>query len=233
MQLYIIRHADPDYSIDGLTEFGHKEAAALGVRIAAAGLERLYASPLGRAQLTAGYIAKETGLKVETEPWTCELDWAAGMPDGRRAPIWDYPGEQIPELHEGARRWGDDTDLWLSREEFRHKYSDLKEASDQFFARHGYVREGGRYRIEFPSTERIAVVCHGGIGMAWLAHLLQLPLSVVWSVFWLAPSSVTTVLFEERSQTFAVPRCLAMGDTSHLYAGGMNVRPRGLIANHR
>jgi len=44
---------------------------------------------------------------------------------------------------------------------------------------------------------------------------------------------VTSVLFEERSQTFAVPRCIAMGDTSHLYAGGMSVRPRGLIANHR
>ena len=29
MKLLIIRHADPDYEIDGLTEAGHKEARLL------------------------------------------------------------------------------------------------------------------------------------------------------------------------------------------------------------
>jgi broad specificity phosphatase PhoE len=75
MQIFLIRHGDPDYSIDDLTEFGHQEAAALGKRMGSIGLDELYASPLGRAQTTASYVAKETGLVIQTEPWTCELDW--------------------------------------------------------------------------------------------------------------------------------------------------------------
>ncbi|WP_249923448.1 hypothetical protein [Paenibacillus odorifer] len=39
MQIFLIRHGDPDYSIDGLTEFGHQEAAALGKRMASIGLD--------------------------------------------------------------------------------------------------------------------------------------------------------------------------------------------------
>ena len=69
MQLYIIRHADPDYSIDDLTDIGHQEAAALGKRMASIGLDKLYASSLGRAQTTASYIAKETGIAVDTQAW--------------------------------------------------------------------------------------------------------------------------------------------------------------------
>ena len=31
MRLYIVRHGDPDYSVDGLTPAGKEEAAALGI----------------------------------------------------------------------------------------------------------------------------------------------------------------------------------------------------------
>lgn len=39
----------------------------------------------------------------------------------------------------------------------------------------------------------------------------------------LAPSSVTTVLFEERTKDYAVPRCIGLGDISHLYASGLRI----------
>jgi probable phosphoglycerate mutase len=42
---------------------------------------------------------------------------------------------------------------------------------------------------------------------------------------------VTTVLFDERSSEWAVPRCLGVGDVSHLYAEGLPVQPRGLLSN--
>jgi probable phosphoglycerate mutase len=232
MQIFLIRHGDPDYSIDGLTEFGHQEAAALGKRMASIGLDELYASPLGRAQTTASYVAKETGLVIQTEPWTCELDWTEIMLEGQMSSIWDSPGEQISELSSGKRVWSDETDHWLKQDEYRLRFSELQAASDQFLLRHQYKREDGLYRILEPSTKKIGVVCHGGFGLAWLAHLLQIPLALTWSVFWLAPSSVTTILFEERSEHFAVPRCIGLGDVSHLYAGGMSYRPRGLMGNH-
>jgi probable phosphoglycerate mutase len=42
---------------------------------------------------------------------------------------------------------------------------------------------------------------------------------------------VTTVLFEERSAERAAPRCIGLGDVSHLYAAGLPVRPRGIKGN--
>ncbi len=39
----------------------------------------------------------------------------------------------------------------------------------------------------------------------------------MWAGFYLAPSSVTTVLFDERTRDVAVPRCIGLSDVSHLY----------------
>ena len=83
-----------------------------------------------------------------------------------------------------------------------------------------------------PNSERIAVFCHGGFGLAWLAHLLEIPLALMWSGFWLPPSSVTTIFLEQRTETWAVPRCVGLGDVSHLYAAGLPIQPRGIHATN-
>ncbi len=49
MKLLIIRHGDPDYTIDSLTEKGHREAEMLAERIAPMDIAAYYVSPLGRA----------------------------------------------------------------------------------------------------------------------------------------------------------------------------------------
>lgn len=234
MKILLIRHADPDYAADSLTPEGHKEAEALGERIAAQGLDRLFASPLGRAQRTAGYIAAQTGLAVETEPWIRELHgWQVGsLPDGA-SHAWDYPAETIPTLRERSGQWRLSDDHWLRHPDKRALYDELAAHSDEFLARLGYHREGGRYRCTAPADDKrtIALVCHGGFGLAWLSWLLQLPLSHVWGGFWLPPSSVTTLLWERRSADFAMPRCLGVGDISHLYKSGLSCSTAGLYGN--
>lgn len=50
MKLLIVRHGDPDYSIDSLTEVGRKEAEFLAERLAAVETAAYYVSPLGRAK---------------------------------------------------------------------------------------------------------------------------------------------------------------------------------------
>jgi len=231
LRIFLIRHADPDYVNDHLTETGHREAAALGKRMAATGLDELYVSPLGRAQVTAGYISQQTGVPIRTERWTCELDWPGITLNGERKAIWDFPGESLPEISGGRRMWDDTSDHWLKQEDYGWRFDELRMASDVFLLRHNFRRENGLYRIEGPSPKNVAVVCHGGFGLAWLAHLLQLPLSLAFTSFWIAPSSVTTILFEQRSEQYAVPRCIGLSDISHLYANGMTCQPRGLIGN--
>lgn len=53
MKILLIRHGDPNYTIDSLTEKGHKEAQLLAERIAPMDIRAYYMSPLGRAQRTA------------------------------------------------------------------------------------------------------------------------------------------------------------------------------------
>lgn len=232
MRLYIIRHADPDYDNNTITPAGHLEAQALATHLAGLGLDRIYCSPLGRALDTARYTADLLKLEIITEKWTRELSgWRIDQPPWDAFAAWDYPGELIraQEPYPNHDTWHTLTPF--HNPEFRQQFEELKKCSDDFIKRQGYEREGGRYRIITPNREKIAIFCHGGFGLAWLAHLLELPLTLVWSGFWLAPSSVTTVLFDERSPEWAVPRCIGLGDVSHLHKAGLPVRPRGILAN--
>jgi broad specificity phosphatase PhoE len=236
MRLYIIRHADPDYANHTITAAGHKEAKALARRLAGYELTHIYSSPLNRAQETARYTADLTGIEPVIEDWLQEpSEWRIDILDRAGTPqnyvAWDLHGEMVRgdaalPTHE---TWHEHPALPApqSREEFER----IKASSDAFSARHGYVRAAHRYQIEHANQHQIAVFCHNGLALCWLAHLLEIPLTLMWAGFWLAPSSVTTVVFDERSDQWAVPRCLSLGDTSHLYADRLPVRPRGIRGN--
>lgn len=232
MRLYIIRHADPDYPNNTITAAGHLEARALGERMKTQNLTHIYASPLGRAVRTMEYTAKATGLPHKIEDWTAEIHGCdIDLPDGNRWCVWDTHGEIIR-----ANLSHHTHDTWFLKEPFTNPvyhdtFQHLKKNSDAFLARHGYMREEGRYRIVRGNKDRIAVFCHGGFGLWWLAHLLEIPLPLIWSGFWLPPSSVTTVLFDERSKAWATPRAIGVADLSHLYAAGLPVSYSGVKAN--
>lgn len=63
MKLLIVRHGDPDYSIDSLTTKGVKEAELLGARMDRTVLDDVYVSPFGRAKLTAEIALKNKHIK--------------------------------------------------------------------------------------------------------------------------------------------------------------------------
>jgi broad specificity phosphatase PhoE len=231
MRLFIVRHADPDYPNNTITPAGHLEARALSERFGRLGLDRIYASPLGRALHSMQYTADKLGMGHTVEEWTAERGQCRVKGDWGEYCVWDVPGEHIR-----ARAPYVSHDNWHEHELFgdplfRETHAGIVRDSDAFLARHGYQREGGRYRIVRPNREKIAVFCHGGFGLWWLAHLLEIPLPLVWSGFHLPASSVTTVLFDERSKDWAVPRCTAVGDTSHLYAAGLPIATAGIKAN--
>jgi broad specificity phosphatase PhoE len=233
MRLYIIRHADPDYPNNTITLAGHLEAQALAKRMAKEEPDYIYCSPLGRAIDTMRYSAELLRLEPAVEEWMSEIsDCTVELEPWGQMTMWDVPGEVLR-----GRKPLPGNDDWymipcLSDPKLASKYEEVQKASDAFLSRHGYKREDGRYRCIRPNRDKVAVFCHGGLGLTWLAHLLEIPLPIAWSGFWLPPSSVTTILFDERSPEWAVPRCLAVGDVSHLYAAGLPVRPRGIAANY-
>ena len=54
MRILIIRHGDPDYVHDSLTEKGWREAELLKNRLIREPMSAIYCSPLGRAQVGPG-----------------------------------------------------------------------------------------------------------------------------------------------------------------------------------
>ena len=225
MILLIVRHGDPVYDPDSLTHLGHRQAEALADRMVVNGLDEIYSSPLIRAQQTAQPTADRLGIPVRIEDWMSEnLAWremAADFPDGRHTWLFHqentvYNTDEVAALGE---RWYEAP--CFSLRDMKTAYQRICDASDEFLARLGYVREERRYRIETPSEKRVAAFCHQGFGTTWLSWLLRVPPPVFWGSFDITHSGVTVLEFQNRPSGYTAPRCLCLSDTGHIFASGL------------
>jgi broad specificity phosphatase PhoE len=237
MQLLIIRHADPDYRNNTITPAGHLEAAALADRLEREGVDRIYTSPLGRAMDTMRHTADRLGKPHTVLEWTREQhpELFVDAPGHGSGALFQFPGEIYREKAPLPTRenWHELPAFDTVRPQMLSAVETIIRESDAFLASFGFQREGTRYRLLRSNPERVAIFCHAGLALTWIAHLLEIPMPLFWSGFWIAPSSVTTILMEERSANWAVPRCTGLGDTGHLLAAGLPRSPRGLEANLR
>ena len=64
MKIIFIRHGEPNYEIDSLTEKGWREAELLSKRTAKWNVTDFYCSPLGRAKDTASFTLKNAGREI-------------------------------------------------------------------------------------------------------------------------------------------------------------------------
>ena len=207
LELYIIRHGDPDYANDTLTEKGWKEAEALVPRLLKIAPTDVYASPRGRAQDTAKPSLKALGMEFSVENWMNESEEYMRFCRSEDALDAGY----TVTIKDGATLTKDFSP------ERTHTLEEMIAASDEFLARHGYVREGMRYRITEPNDKRIACFCHGGFGSAWISHLLGCHPLFSWYRICFNPTAVTKFYMMETGDGYAVPRAEYIGDTSHLF----------------
>ena len=111
MKIIFIRHGEPNYEIDSLTEKGWREAELLSKRTAKWNVTDFYCSPLGRAKDTASFTLKNAGREAEILPWLREFDAPVLDPEtGKRRIPWDF----LPDVLD-ANRDLYDHDLWMSR----------------------------------------------------------------------------------------------------------------------
>lgn len=218
MKILIIRHGDPDYTIDSLTKKGWREAELLSKRISKLNVRDFYCSPLGRAKDTASPTLKSMGRKAEI------LDWLMEFP----AVITDpQTGEQVIPWDRKPKEWtniGDNYSVenWRNTEIIKtgnavKLYDDVCESLDTLLEKHGYKRNGNVYSAEQPNDDTIVFFCHFGIECVLLSHLLGISPMVLWHNFVALPTSVTTLVTEERDEGTASFRCISFGDLSHLY----------------
>ena len=220
MKLLIVRHGDPDYSIDSLTETGWIEARLLADRLSKLDVKAFYCSPLGRAKDTAKPTLERLGREAEIFPWLREFPPHVKKPDGHGKVAWDW----LPEDWT-VRDYFYDRNDWSDAPEFqegnvREAYEAVCQGLDDLIARHGYRREGNLYRVEQPNMDTIVLFCHFGLECVLLSHLLNCSPMIFWHGSCAAPTSVTTLITEERREGKSYWRMGAFGDTSHLYVAG-------------
>lgn len=218
MKILIIRHGDPDYSIDSLTQKGWKEAEYLAERMAKLDVKEFYVSPLGRAKDTASLTLEKMGREAHTCEWLREFAPTIKRPDREERMIaWDWLPADWTKQEEfyGYDTW--DKNAIMQEGHVKEEYDWVVKSFDKLLAEHGYVREEHYYRVEKANNDTLVFFCHFGLGCVLLSHLLSISPMVMWHGFCAAPTSVTTVVTEERRPGIASFRMSAYGDTSHLY----------------
>ena len=220
MKLLIIRHGDPDYIHDSLTEKGRREAECLSDLIREIDSENThyYSSPYGRARETAAIAMSKIERTANVLPWLREFDVRIHRPDDplKEHIAWDW----LPQ------DWTKDPrlylkDHWTENESMAaagvgEEYRWITELFDELLAWHGYVRDGGYYRAERPNHDTIVLFCHFGLESVLLSYLFGTSPVVIWQNFCARTTSVTTLVTEERRKGIATFRMLAYGETTHL-----------------
>lgn len=238
MRLLFIRHGDPDYENDTLTEKGKREAQLLADIIEKLRPGEIYVSPLGRARKTASYSLERLGKEEQI------LDW-----------LQEFPAKLDPNLSEEVQQaysnelklvngrykerivWDMLPAYWTEHEEYFDParwretavarcsdmipvYDEVTSQFDKLLARCGYVREGRHYRVVKSSEDTVTFFCHFGITAILLSHLWNISPFLMLHNTVLAPTSVSEVVTEERQQGIAYFRSLRLGDITHLSIGG-------------
>ena len=214
MRILFVRHGEPDYARDCLTDEGRRQAAAAAERLAGEGIQKIYASPLGRAHETAAFTARRLGLGIETLDWMREITWG-----GPGLPVEGHPwtlGDWMIEREDFDFHAGD----WRKHPYFRDNaatrcHDAVAARFDGLLERHGYCHEGIRFLCSAAEEETVAVFSHGGSGGAALASVLTLPFPYVMSVLSYDFTSVIAVALDVRPGEYVKPRLELFNDCRH------------------
>ncbi len=222
MRIVIVRHGDPDYEHDTLTETGVKEAKLAAEYVSKLPVKAFYVSPLGRAKDTAAFTLEKMGREAETLDWLREFKGRIERPDvpGKQSICWDF----LPEDIEKETVYYD-KDKWLETDRMkagnvREEYEKVCSGLDELLKKHGYERENLYYHVNKANNDTIVLFCHFGVECVMLSHLLNVSPMVLWHGFCAAPSSITSIYTEERVKGKALFRVNEFGSTAHLYVAG-------------
>ena len=219
MELLIIRHGDPDYVHDSLTEKGKVEAKLLADKLSKMKIDEFYCSPLGRAKATAAYTLEKMNREATELDWLHEFKGKVIGANGNIRSCWELvPASWANDEIYYTEDWYK-TDLMQSvnvEEEYKHVIKEF----ENFLAQHGYVRNGRYFKVTNGNHDRIAFFCHYAVGALLTSYLMNVSPMTFWNNAVALTSSITTFVTEEREKGNALFRMMAYGDTGHLYAGG-------------
>ena len=219
MRIIFVRHGEPDYEKDCLTELGVRQAQAVAQRLLDEGIETLYSSPLGRARQTAQAFAEAAGAGQ-----TRILDFMREIRYGREGALYD---ERWNPWTIAGSMAGDGQSLqnpqWRELPLFKDNTATvdidrIAGAADTWLSELGYRREGLYYRNCRPdSGEHTAVLfCHGGSTTAVLSRVLNQQFPYLCAILHLPFTAITILRFSRHPGELSAPVVELAGDSRHI-----------------
>ena len=149
MRLIFIRHGDPDYEHDDLTQKGKREVELLTKRVTSwKNITAFYQSPLGRARATAAPTLAALNREVTTCDWLQEFKYKTRMTKnypnkvwvGKDVMCWDL----LPEFFTSDKKFFD-KDRWTDSKfmrsgKIKKYYKEVCDGIDGILAQYGYIR---------------------------------------------------------------------------------------------
>lgn len=230
MLFFYVRHGDPIYNPDSLTELGKRQAESVAKRLALFGIDKIFASTSKRAIDTAVPTSELTKNEItqldfcnEGYAWdefTCRnenggISWPFYNNRCRKA----FVSKEIKALGDN---WFEHPEFAEEKEKFKKGITRINNAADEFFLSLGYRhdRENGVYYPENPTGDRVALFAHQGFGIAFLSSILDIPYPQYCSHFDMCHTGVTVIEFSE-GDGVVIPKVLELSNDSHLYKDGL------------
>jgi probable phosphoglycerate mutase len=224
MIFYYVRHGDPIYNPDSLTDLGHKQAEALSKRFQLYGLDEIYSSTSIRAQMTAQPTCKALKKEKILLDWAHEnVAWERFTVDngeGGRTWVWHSPEYREKLNDPSVRALGFE---WYKHPHFKdydfgNGIKIVDKNVDLFFEQLGFKhdRENSCYKVIKKNSKRVALFAHEGFGKAFLSSVLDIPYPWLSTHLDIGHSGVTVLHFDETAKK-TYPRVLQWSNDSHLY----------------
>ncbi|MBR5712384.1 MAG: histidine phosphatase family protein [Lachnospiraceae bacterium] len=219
MRLILVRHGDPNYELDCLTELGHRQAKVVAQRLMEEGIQKIYCSPQGRAQQTAKPFAELSGLgEIETLEFMREIRFGSLENLYREGNPWMCASAL---MHEGADLQDPN---WREFPDFVNNTATVDidkvmAAADEWLATLGYKREGLYYRCTNETDEKKTFVLfsHGGSSTALLSRIFNIPFTHLCMMLGHIPHTcITSLRFDRRPGALSMPILEYAVDARHL-----------------
>ena len=201
MNVYLVRHGDPDYENDSLTELGRREAEKLGEYLKYIPFTHLYSSPMGRARETCEPVARACAIEPVVLPWLHELNG-----DDGEFWVWCISVKDLAARPDLARHI--ESVMQEQKEMLMAEWKSL-------LAGHGYACEDGVYRVRDNGAPVIGIFAHGGLILTLLSGLLGWPLPLVYAYLDYKPSAITHLKIVGDKES-AVMRVVSVNSRPHL-----------------
>lgn len=218
MRIIFIRHGNPNYKDDCLTELGHLQAEAAADRLSGEKIDGFFSSSCGRAVETAEHIAARFGAEVTQLEFMREISWRAIDPE-ETIPHNGHPwflaeelvrkGESLMELN-----WKQKYPFCRSR--LLTSIDKVETGFDNWLAQFGYIREGEFYRVRGGDDRTVLLASHAGSSTVVLSHLFNLPPMLLFKAMGPDVTAITEVEFGGADGELISPNLDLMNDARHI-----------------